>query len=174
MLYVQCSRWRPVSTGSAHSAGRRWRNSTAGLARPGQSIPVHMPCAHTGHIGSKPCDGSGITIERSWRCSMPVPSCICKLSIACIHNNLCTIQHACTQTTSPMELLGNNLTNKLNQAQFSLIFKKIFIHCLSRSLDHFKHTPSNSNDISQSPAPSSPLTFLSGKLSFLHHLCRLS
>lgn len=40
------------------------------------------------------------------------------------------------------------------------------MHCWSQSLANFEHTPRNSNDISQSPAPSSPLTFLSGKLSF--------
>lgn len=89
------------------------------------------------------------------------PSCICKILIVYIFNELCLIQHAWPHNLS--HALGNDSTHAVLT---KLLLKKIFLHCWSQSLANFEHTPRNSNDISQSPVRSSPLTFLSGKLSF--------
>lgn len=125
---------------SPHAWPARRRNGTAGLARPGQSIQFHMPCAHTGHRGWKPHESSGrdhlgFTIL-----------CVCTVHPTSVNAN-------------------NDLHISDMSAHKSFELKRLCIVDLCHLLISTT-LPETSNDIWPSPAPSSPLTFLSGKLSF--------
>lgn len=145
--YVQYTRWRLVTARLARGAARR-RNGTAGLARPGQSIQFHMPCAHTGHRGWKPHESSG-------RDHLGFTS----QYFVCVRStlHLLTPTTICTYPTCP------HTNGQARSRRFEL--KQLCIVDLCHLLISTT-LPKTSNDIWPSPAPSSPLTFLSGKLSF--------